>query len=249
MDFEQRANIKFCFALEKTFVETFQMMKTVWGDDVKRSTVHLWYKRFKGGRRSIQDDPQSERPVTARDPDHIFCVCELVRADRRLSVRDLVSMIGLSIGTVHSILSEDPKMSRICAKFVPKILNNEIKEIWKMAAQEMLDEEVIPIFCQIWWWGTNHRFTHTIPKWKCSPCSEKFGMAPPPIRRKAAWKDHAWNQCWSSFLISKGYLVGIFTPRCDCEFRILRWCADKIARSHLEKNTWKMEEWMTPSPQ
>ncbi len=29
MDFEQRTNIKFCFALGKTFVETFQMMKTV----------------------------------------------------------------------------------------------------------------------------------------------------------------------------------------------------------------------------
>ncbi len=38
-----------------------------------------------------------------------------------------------------------------------------------------------------------------------------------------------------------GCLVGIFTSRCDCEFRILRMCAHKIARSHSEKKTskWK----------
>ncbi len=134
MDFEQRANIKFCFALRKTFVETFQMMKTVWGDDVKRSTFQLWYKRFKEGRRSLQDDPRSGRSVTARDLDYVFRVCELVRADRRLSVRDLASMMGLSIGTVHAILSEDMKMSRICAKFVPKILSGEMKERRKTEA-------------------------------------------------------------------------------------------------------------------
>ncbi len=80
MDFEQRTNIKFCFSLRKMFVETFQMMKTVWSDDVKCSTVHLWYKRFKVDRRSIQDDPKSGRPVTARDLDHIFRVRELVKA-------------------------------------------------------------------------------------------------------------------------------------------------------------------------
>lgn len=140
MDFEQRANIKFCVALGKTFIETFQMLKTVWGDDVKRSTVHLWFKRFKEGRRSIEDDPKSGRPVTARDPDHIFRVRELVRADRRLSVRDLATMTGISIGTVHSILTEDLKMSRICAKFVPKILDDDQKERRKTCAQEMLEQ-------------------------------------------------------------------------------------------------------------
>ncbi len=115
-------------------------MKTVWGDDVKRSTVHLWYKRFKEALCSIQDDPKSGRPATARDPDHTFCVREFVRADQRLSVPDLASMEELPIGTEHTILSEDLKMSRICAKFVPKILNDEKKERWKMAAQKMLDE-------------------------------------------------------------------------------------------------------------
>ena len=33
MSFEQRANIKFCFKIGKTFTETFQLMKQVYGDD------------------------------------------------------------------------------------------------------------------------------------------------------------------------------------------------------------------------
>ncbi len=34
-----------------------------------------------------------------------------------------------------------------------------------------------------------------------------------PIRRKATWKDLLWNQCWSSFLISKGLFGRNFYPK------------------------------------
>ncbi len=167
------------------------MMKTVWGDDVKRSTVHLWYKRFKESRCSIQDDPKSGQPVTACNPDHIFRVCELVRADRGLSVHNLASMTGLSIGTVHLILSEDLRMSRIFAKFVSKILSDEMKERRKTTGQEMLDEvENDPDFLSKLLTGTNHGFTRTISTRKCSTRSGKLGISP-PIRRKATWKDLA----------------------------------------------------------
>ncbi len=47
------------------------------------------------------------------------------------------SMMGLSIGTVHAILSEDLKMSQICAQ---NFLRDEMKERWKIAEQEMQDE-------------------------------------------------------------------------------------------------------------
>ena len=33
MSFKQRANIKFCLKIGKTFTETFQLMKQVYGDD------------------------------------------------------------------------------------------------------------------------------------------------------------------------------------------------------------------------
>ncbi len=60
-----------------------------------------------------------------------------------------------------------------------------------------------------------------------------------PIRKKATWKDLTEINVNLLFLYRRGCLVGIFTPRCDCEFKILRKCADKIARSHPEKKTLK----------
>jgi len=44
---EQKANIKFCFKLGKTFTETFKLLKKVYGDDcLSRTRVFEWYKRF-----------------------------------------------------------------------------------------------------------------------------------------------------------------------------------------------------------
>ena len=51
MSFEQRANIKFCFKISKTFIKTFELMKTVYGDDcLFRARVHEWFTRFRDGR-------------------------------------------------------------------------------------------------------------------------------------------------------------------------------------------------------
>ena len=60
MAIEQRANIKFCFKLGKTFTETHQMMKKVYGDDcLSRSHIHEWFKRFEEGRKALVDDERS----------------------------------------------------------------------------------------------------------------------------------------------------------------------------------------------
>jgi len=63
MSFEQRANIKFCFKIGKTFTETFQLMKQVYGDDcLSRSRVHEWFQRFQSGREDINDDEHVGQP-------------------------------------------------------------------------------------------------------------------------------------------------------------------------------------------
>ena len=60
MSIEQRANLKFYF---KTFTETHQMTKQVYGDDcLSRSRIHEWFKRFQEGREALEDDERSGRP-------------------------------------------------------------------------------------------------------------------------------------------------------------------------------------------
>ena len=47
--------------------------------------------------------------------------------------------VGISTGSVHSILTEDLRMRRVSAKFVPKLLTEEQKELWKEICKDMLD--------------------------------------------------------------------------------------------------------------
>lgn len=60
--FEQRANIKFCFKFGKTAAETLEYLKTVYGDEVLNKTaVYDWFKQFKKGLESLEDEERNVR--------------------------------------------------------------------------------------------------------------------------------------------------------------------------------------------
>jgi hypothetical protein len=57
---EQRICIKFCFSLKKTAAKTHRMLQESFGDNaMSQSKTFLWYKRFKDGRTSVDDDERS----------------------------------------------------------------------------------------------------------------------------------------------------------------------------------------------
>lgn len=136
--YEERANIKFCFRTGKTFTETFNLMKSVYGESVERSTVHLWFNNFKKGRESIENAEKSGRPRNSTNPDHVFEVRKLVRSDRRLTIREMADTLNISFGSVQHILANELKMSRVCAKFVPRILTEEQTENRLRIASDLL---------------------------------------------------------------------------------------------------------------
>ena len=45
-----------------------------------------------------------------------------VLEDRRLTVQEIVTEVGISTGSVHCIPTEDLNLQRVSAKFVPKLL-------------------------------------------------------------------------------------------------------------------------------
>ncbi|GFV30787.1 protein GVQW3 [Trichonephila clavipes] len=84
---DQRICIKFCFNLGKTGTETYEMMKTAFGDEVmSRAWVFEWFRRFKEGQQSGNSDLRSGRPSTSRNEDKIAQVKAVVRSDLRLTV-------------------------------------------------------------------------------------------------------------------------------------------------------------------
>ncbi|KAL4120451.1 hypothetical protein QTP88_013142 [Uroleucon formosanum] len=110
---EQRVSIKFCLKLGKNETETYTMIKTAFGEySLSRSVTFEWYKRFKDGRQSTDDDPRSGRPSTSRNDDVVKKIKEKVRNDRRLTVRELANEAGISIGSCDEILTENLQMKR-----------------------------------------------------------------------------------------------------------------------------------------
>ena len=129
MTSEQRINLKFLVKLGKTPSESLGMLQEVYGDEtMSRSRVFEWHKRFKDGREDVEDDSRSGRPSTSRTDDNVERVKQVVRADRRMTVRMIASELGINRDTVWKIITEDLGMRKICAKMVPKLLNNDQKQ-------------------------------------------------------------------------------------------------------------------------
>jgi hypothetical protein len=84
---EQRVFIKFCQKLGKTATETYEMPQPAFGETVlSRSKIFEWYSRFKNGRTSIDDDPHTGRPSTARTNETIDRVNAVISANRSLTI-------------------------------------------------------------------------------------------------------------------------------------------------------------------
>ena len=140
---EQRMCIKFCVRLCKTGRETFEMLKQAFGDVcMSRSRTFEWFGRLKNGRTSTANDDRSGRPSTATTPSKEEQVLAAVNQDRRRTIHDLCAEVGIGYGSCQRILTEQLNMHRIAAKFVPRVLTQDQKDIRVAICQE-LKETVI----------------------------------------------------------------------------------------------------------
>ena len=94
---------------------------------MSRSQIFEWHKRFLEGREIVEDDERSGRPVTSSTDENIKIINEIVRNDRRLSVRMMSDITNIDRETIRKILTEDLQMTKVCAKMVPKNLTCEQK--------------------------------------------------------------------------------------------------------------------------
>ncbi|UYV76770.1 hypothetical protein LAZ67_14001984, partial [Cordylochernes scorpioides] len=63
----------------------------------------------------------------------------MILANRRITVKEVSEDLNTSIGSCHSIFINDLGMRRVAAKFVPKLLNCDLKQHRMNFANEMLD--------------------------------------------------------------------------------------------------------------
>ncbi|XP_011863617.1 PREDICTED: putative uncharacterized protein FLJ37770 [Vollenhovia emeryi] len=104
------------------------MLTVAYGEaTLNQSNVYRWYKMFSEGREDVNDEERAGRPSTSITDENIDEVKKIVLANRRITVREVAEDLNLSIGSCHSIFTNDLGMRRIAAKFVPKLLTFDQK--------------------------------------------------------------------------------------------------------------------------
>ncbi len=105
-------------------------MKEVYGNaTLDISTIQLWYKCFREGSVSTEDNPQSGHPSTAIDNSSIAIIATVLDKDRQVLVREVVAETGIQQTAVHCILTEQLFKKKVAAWWVPHTLTDIQKEM------------------------------------------------------------------------------------------------------------------------
>ena len=116
------------------------MLQTAFGAScMNRASAFEWNKRFKEVRESARDDERCRRSKEVRTPELIGQIKNFVDKDRRVFIETVSAQFDVSVGTVHTIIRDELKMRKICAKFVPRVLRKDQKERRCHDSKEMVE--------------------------------------------------------------------------------------------------------------
>jgi hypothetical protein len=85
------------------------------------SSVRRWVKHFKDGNTDITDQPLCVRQRTAATEGNKQRVDELIRKDRRITVREIATQLGVGHHEVHGMM-EILRYRKVCSRWIPSLL-------------------------------------------------------------------------------------------------------------------------------
>ena len=104
-------------------------------------TVKNWVREFKSGFLSIHDSPREGRPNFVVTEDSVCQVKTLVMEDRRVTVKQLAAITKMSVGSIETILHDHLHMSKVSARWVPRLLTPNQKEQRADSCKELIELE------------------------------------------------------------------------------------------------------------
>jgi len=106
----------FCVKLGNSVTTKHEKLQQAFGDDAMSiAQAFRWHKMFSEGRTIGEDEQRSGRPSATRTSDNTARVTELVRSDRRLTVKMIADEVNVNREAVRPILIEELGMRKICA--------------------------------------------------------------------------------------------------------------------------------------
>ena len=123
---EYRAVIRYLYLKGKAGKEIHGELADVYGSSAPPyAQVKFWVGEFKRGRTSLEDVARSGRPLDTTDEEMCKKVRDLVYSDRRIQVEEIAQALGISHGSVSTILHDRLGMRNLTARWVPKSLSDE----------------------------------------------------------------------------------------------------------------------------
>ena len=102
-------------------------METLGKEPPSYSTVKKWAAECKRDRESVEDDGRSGCPKDATADENVKVVHTLVMCDKRRDPQSIASEVGISFRAVQSILYDIFGMSKVSARWVPRMLTDDQK--------------------------------------------------------------------------------------------------------------------------
>ena len=118
-----RSVIKYCVERGMTPGQTITEMETSASHrGVSRALIYKWHKRFTTGWTESNAKKGRRKEIHSAI---IKKVSDVIDADRRHTVREVAEIVGISKSSAHKIISDELGMSRVCARWVPRLLRDE----------------------------------------------------------------------------------------------------------------------------
>ena len=122
---EYHAVIRYLYLKGKTGKEIHCDLAKVYGSSAPSyAQVKFWVGEFKRVRTSLEDEARSGR-LDATDEEMCKKVRDLVYSDRRIQVEEIAQALGISHGSVSTILHDRLGMRKLTARWIPKSLSDE----------------------------------------------------------------------------------------------------------------------------
>ncbi|KAG5328141.1 SETMR methyltransferase, partial [Acromyrmex charruanus] len=109
---QYRSVIRFLFLDGKTCKEIKTKLDAVYGNSSSMTTVRYWFNEFKRGRSSVFDEERPSRPADVVTEEIVEKVHDMILADRRTKVHEVVEAVGVSYGTAFNILHDNLGMKK-----------------------------------------------------------------------------------------------------------------------------------------
>ncbi|UYV64391.1 tag-180 [Cordylochernes scorpioides] len=141
---ELRSVIRFFTAKNETAVNIHRNLVSVYGEGcMSIQMVRRWRSWFLEGRQNVHDDERSGRPVTATDNAAVAAIRNVVEADRRVTIDEIMIRLlpGIEIGrsSIGTIMLDVLDFCKVCARWATRLVSENHKQQRMEAARAFLE--------------------------------------------------------------------------------------------------------------